>query len=179
MNIGGVNNKINVNGIITGSKQKTKQTDEAAPQESADSPVKRKRKSQADKFEEMQLMYQQVMQQLETANAQAKAQGDEIETRIKCLKIAMRIMCGDKVHPADYKYLAEHDISLFAKAIMMRREKENPEEHGRISEDDEGGVESPESGGRSGSASVETAQSEGGEVPAEAFGEAAAGSESE
>lgn len=180
MRINSVNN-LNVTAITDDNKQATQQVEQSSDvvsQERTSSFIKKKKKSEAEKLEEMQSMYKEVMRQLETANAQAKAQKDAIEVRIKCLKIAISIMCGDNVSKEDHKYLLENDAALYGRAIMMRMEKENPKELKRISEDEENAVEV--SSGESGSvesAGIEAVQTGSGEAQAEASGDSTASSE--
>ena len=41
----------------------------------------------------------------------------------------------------DYRFLAENEPALYKQAILMRQYKEDPEEHERLSEDEEEGAE--------------------------------------
>ena len=50
------------------------------------------------------------------------------------LKIAIRIMNGDDVPLRDHKFLAEHDIDLYKKAVSLRRVNDDPEEHDALSD---------------------------------------------
>lgn len=123
--------------------------------------------------------YQSLLDQLENSNRQSDAVGKDMETRRKCMLIAMRIMSGDKVPMEDYRYLAKNDQGLYSRAVMMRMEKKNPKEYDRLSEDEEPGEE--EGSGKS-AAVAAAASTAGGESPAASeggaeSGEAASGSE--
>ena len=50
------------------------------------------------------------------------------------LKIATRIMNGDDVPLRDHKFLAEHNIELYKKAVSLRRVNDDPEEHDALSD---------------------------------------------
>ena len=76
-------------------------------------------------------------QQLENSKIASEAAAKEAKTRMKCLMIAMRIQSGDEVPEADKKYLAKNDLGLYARAISMRMEKEKPQKHKRLSEDED------------------------------------------
>jgi len=97
-----------------------------------------KRDKRIEKLEKMQNNYEMLVRQLETVNAQNGASAKASEIRLKCIKIAMRIMSGDIVPDGDHRFLLENDPELYGKAVMMRIQKENPEKHKRISEDDDG-----------------------------------------
>ena len=75
-------------------------------------------------------------QQFENSKIANEAAAKEAKTRMKCMMIAMRIQSGDEVPEADKKYLAKNDLGLYARAISMRMEKEKPQKHKRISEDE-------------------------------------------
>lgn len=69
-----------------------------------------------------------------------KAKGGEegpLEILIKCLKIARRIMKGDKVASQDQTFLAEHEPELYAKALMLRRNNDQPKDHDSLLEEEE------------------------------------------
>ena len=74
-------------------------------------------------------------QRLEEMRKQTKASAEQYEIQRKCMLIAMRIMQGDNVPHEDIIYLAENAPELYAKAIILRMQKENPEDHKRVSED--------------------------------------------
>ena len=74
--------------------------------------------------EQKQQEYDSVIQQLEKqreAEKQAEKSGKKFTDYGKLLKIAMRIMNGDKVPMTDRKKLAEEMPDLYKQAILMRR----------------------------------------------------------
>jgi len=64
------------------------------------------------------------------------SQFDVLDIYRKCLKVAIRIMRGGKVHDADLRFLLQNDPGLYFQAMLLRQPKENPEEHERITDDD-------------------------------------------
>lgn len=75
---------------------------------------------------------------MQNSREQADAQTKPMQQIMKCLKIASRIMDGDIVPLKDESYLMEHQMDMYMRAIMMRRLKEDPEEHKSIlNKDDE------------------------------------------
>ena len=86
-----------------------------------------------DMRNEMQTLREGLRRVSEAGSSAAKAWKE----RIKCLKIAMRIMSGDIVPEEDYRYLRERDMELYSRAIQMRIEKEDPKEYDRLSEDED------------------------------------------
>jgi len=81
------------------------------------------------------------------------------EIRIKCLKIARRIMRGDKVSIKDLQYLMENDPELYLLAIMFRVPKEDPEEHECISDEENNSWDGSQNSMVSSGASVNTSAS--------------------
>ena len=88
------------------------------------------------KLEEMRNRYRTLHDELKRAEETASGMAEECKEKIRCMRIAMRIMSGGKVPLADQRYLAEKDIELYTQAISMRIEKEDPEEYDRLSEDE-------------------------------------------
>ena len=84
--------------------------------------------------------YDSAMQQLEQmreAEKQAEKSGKKFTDYGKLLKIAMRIMNGDKVPMADKKKLAEEMPDLYKQAILMRRlDNDKPKKYKSEYEDD-------------------------------------------
>jgi len=84
--------------------------------------------------------YDSAMQQLEQmreAEKQAEKSGKKFTDYGKLLKIAMRIMNGDKVPMADRKKLAEEMPDLYKQAILMRRlDNDKPKKYKSEYEDD-------------------------------------------
>ena len=84
--------------------------------------------------------YDNAMQQLEQireAEKQAEKSGKKFTDYGKLLKIAMRIMNGDKVPMADRKKLAEEMPDLYKQATLMRRtDNDKPKKYKSEYEDD-------------------------------------------
>lgn len=121
-------------------------------------------KNKAEEEQNRSQEMQDLMRQLENSREQAKAMGEDMKIRMKCLEIAMSIMSGDKVPLKDERYLAKHDLGLYAKALMMRVEKEKPKKLDSILEDEE---DNSDSGG-DGSVKATVEQMETSEIQAEA-----------
>lgn len=119
-----------------------------------------------DEMAEMASKYQELKEQLEKAREQGDAMAESMQTRTKCLLIAMRIMSGDKVPIEDQRYLADKDPELFAKSNMMKLQNPDPKEHDRISEDEE--LTDEDSAREPGVSAASENQSAGGEVSVEA-----------
>ena len=89
--------------------------------------------------------------QIEGAKKQAKSEADALKTRLKCQKIARRIMKGDIVPQADYRYLLKNDPGLYTQAVSLRVESKDPKKHDRLSKDEKpeemGGQEAPSADG--------------------------------
>ena len=79
---------------------------------------------------------EELKRQLANANEQAESMSDSMQTQLKCQKIALRIMAGDIVPPADYRYLAKNNSKLYSMSIMLRGKQEHPKKHKRISGDE-------------------------------------------
>ena len=90
--------------------------------------------------EQKQQKYDSVIQQLEKqreAEKQAEKSGKKFTDYGKLLKIAMRIMNGDKVPMTDRKKLAEEMPDLYKQAILMRRlDNDKPKKYKSEYEDD-------------------------------------------
>ena len=106
-----------------------------------------KTKDNSDDFQkmldEMRGRMRELREGLKQAQEAGEGMAESMKIMIRCIKIAMRIMFGDKVPTEDERYLAENDPALYAKALMMRMEKEDPEEYESLLEDekDKGGEE--------------------------------------
>ncbi|WP_312642006.1 hypothetical protein [Hydrogenoanaerobacterium sp.] len=75
--------------------------------------------------------------QVETSGEQMKAEKEKLKILLTCLEISRRLAGGDKVPPADHRYLMKHDAGLYARSVMMRFPKSNPHEYKRLSKEDE------------------------------------------
>lgn len=82
-----------------------------------------------------QLKYEQA--KMKQAGENMKAEQEAMKILITCLEIARRIMSGDEVPHKDHKYLIEHDIGLYARAVSLRRHKEDPHKYDQLSEDEQ------------------------------------------
>ena len=93
------------------------------------------RKMLDDMRSEMQALRERLQQAREAGEGAAAAWKE----KIKLLRIAMRIMSGDKVPVEDHRFLMERDAELYSRAIKMRMEKDDPKEYDRLSEDEKVG----------------------------------------
>ena len=90
-----------------------------------------------------ELVRQQAREEAERARETAEAMAEWLDARLKCLKIASRIMSGDRVPPEDSRFLLENDPKLYQMAVTGRLPKEDPKEHKSVlDEEDLGGPES-------------------------------------
>ena len=78
-----------------------------------------------------ELVRQQAREEAERARETAEAMAKWLDARLKCLKIASRIMSGDRVPPEDSRFLLENDPKLYQMAVTGRLPKEDPKEHKR------------------------------------------------
>jgi len=119
----------------------------------------------------------QEMDNMLTDMEQKKKKMDQLEKMLRsqrlCMKIAARIMRGDRVPPEDMKYLEEHDPDGFKLAMAMRKPKRNPENCKSVLKDEDKHPKQAESEDNSG----ETAS--GSESAAPAAGSAASGGASD
>ena len=85
---------------------------------------------------------------METEEDKLDAMSEQLDTQMKCLKIAMNIMKGKKVPPEDERYLMEHDPDGDKLAIAMKSmTKEDKKECESVLDDeDKEGGESGETG---------------------------------
>lgn len=74
---------------------------------------------------------------MQSSREQAEDQVKPMNQLMKCLKIASRITNGDIVPLKDESYLMEHQMDMYMRAIMLRRVKEDPEEHKSILDDED------------------------------------------
>lgn len=77
-----------------------------------------------------------VIEMLEELRTQKKDNSsDEL---LKCIKIALRIMNGDRVPRKDEKFLAEKQPQMYSNAVMLRREREYYKKYKSVLDDEEG-----------------------------------------
>ena len=74
---------------------------------------------------------------MKQAEASMKAEQEEMKILRTCMEISRRIISGDEVPQKDHKYLMKHNMELYARAIMLRKHKENPHKYDQLSEDEE------------------------------------------
>ncbi len=67
-----------------------------------------------------------VEKELKESQEKNQQEKDALETHMKCLKIALRIMTGNKVPLKDHRFLSKNDPALYGKSILMRIPKEKP-----------------------------------------------------
>ena len=75
-----------------------------------------------------------LQEQMEVERKQSAAAAKAWKTLITCMKIAMRIMSGDRVPRADHRFLAKNEPEMYARAITLRKNKEYPKKLKRLSE---------------------------------------------
>jgi hypothetical protein len=97
---------------------------------------KAKSDSFQSKLEEMRNRYRMLREDLKRAEAAASGMAEQYKEKIRCMRIAMRIMSGGKVPIEDQRYLAERDMELYTQAMSMKLEKADPKEYDRLSEDE-------------------------------------------
>lgn len=97
-----------------------------------------------------------LMEEMKNADKQAEAAGESVKVMSRCIKIASRILNGDKVPLKDMKYLQENDPDMFRQAITLRRVNPEPKEYDSVLEDEEN--ETSESGGNNRSADAHAPQ---------------------
>ncbi|HZJ84541.1 MAG TPA: hypothetical protein VFD02_03190 [Syntrophomonadaceae bacterium] len=69
------------------------------------------------------------MELLKNLNETAEAREDGFTERLKCIKIALRIIRGDKVPLKDMAFLAEKEPAMYSNAILLKRSNDNPKKH--------------------------------------------------
>ncbi|MCI2047089.1 MAG: hypothetical protein LKJ90_05185 [Faecalibacterium sp.] len=63
---------------------------------------------------------QSLREQFDAADAEAKAEADKWEEKLKCLKIMANMVSGKAVPTQDQQYLCKHDTEMYAKALTLR-----------------------------------------------------------
>ena len=86
--------------------------------EASEPPVVSERQRTASRVTQAEL--DSLRQQAISANEQAKAQAEEMEQKLKCLKIANNLISGKQVPLQDLQYLQKHDQTTYAKALTLR-----------------------------------------------------------
>lgn len=105
------------------------------------SPAVEKQKSAKKTTEELmkekETYVNMMKQEVNASEKQMEAEKERLEIMITCLEISRRITGGDKVPPADHKYLMKHDSGLYARSISLRLPKNDPFEYKRISKEED------------------------------------------
>lgn len=91
-----------------------------------------------------------LMEQLKSAHEQGDAAGESVKTMSRCMKIAQRIMNGDKVPIKDMKYLQENYPDMMKQALTFRRANPEPKEYKSVLEDEEESGDGTDSGSDTG-----------------------------
>ncbi len=92
-------------------------------------------KDKNNSFIEMQAY----MKQLEESKKDKSS--DRFQDLAKCMKIAARIMHGDKVPMKDMKFLAEKNPDMFRNAIMLKQHNPEPKKYKSVLDDDDENAE--------------------------------------
>lgn len=127
-------------------QQKTGRTDTFVLTQEAQDYLKRKNADKAEKAESQKdsflkdkntsfIEMQAYMKQLEESKKDKN--GDRIQDLSKCMKIARRIMHGDKVPMKDMKFLAEKYPDLFRNAIMFKQKNPEPKKYKSVLDKDD------------------------------------------
>lgn len=87
-----------------------------------------------------------LLNQLDSANETADAQGENFRVMERCFKIASNIMSGKRVPPKDLQYLMEHDPKLYQLAVAMRRSDKDDKECDPVVKDEDEEASTGETG---------------------------------
>ena len=122
-------------------KANVQETKAPEPPETVDKvEISDEAKAKSDDFqkmlEDMRSEMRALREELKRAGEAGEGAAEAWKEKIRCLIIAMRIMSGDIVPEQDHRYLRDKDMDLYCRAIMMRVEKEDPDEYDRLSEDE-------------------------------------------
>jgi len=85
-------------------------------------------------YKDRQTAFLEMKEQLSNIREQ---DGSPYDIELKCIKIAMRILNGDYVPKQDEKFLAENNPEMYLRAIMLRKQNEDPEEYDSLLEEEE------------------------------------------
>ncbi len=95
--------------------------------------VSQEQKSLATRIER----FQTAMKLLDNLNETTEGREDGFSERLKCIKIALRIIKGDKVPLKDMVFLAEKEPGMYSNAILLKENNENPKKHKSIIGDED------------------------------------------
>ena len=127
---------------FTKSVQKTAKSAQNKKETQYEESAHAEKKSRLEQLrQQKQQEYEQAMQQLrkmreDEQKAEEEGKSDQFTDYGKLLKIAMRIMNGDKVPTSDMKKLAKELPDLYKQAIIMRNtSNDNPKKYKKEFED--------------------------------------------
>lgn len=86
-----------------------------------------------------------LLDQLESSKEEMEAMEESFEILSNCMKIAMRLLHGDKVPAEDIQYLMENQPDLYKMAMTMRNENDDPKEYESVLEDEDSEADSENS----------------------------------
>ncbi len=117
---------LNQSTITSNKKEANKTTDAEKAQsgkteQTEQSPLEKLRQQRAEEYSRAEEQLERLREQQE----QAKDEGDKFRDYGKLLKIAMRIMNGDRVPLKDKRVLAEAMPDLYRQAELMKRTDNN------------------------------------------------------
>lgn len=126
---------------FTKSAQKTDKSAQSKKETQSEESAHAEKKSRLEQLrQQKQQEYEQAMKQLQKMREEKQKsddEGDKFTDYAKLLKIAMRIMNGDKVPTSDRKKLAEEMPDLYQQATLMRSSNKNPKKYKKEFEDEE------------------------------------------
>lgn len=82
--------------------------------------------------------YKELFDQLDDVSNDDNPYADDL----KVLQIAMRIIAGDNVPSKDERFLAEKDPAMYGRALLLRRQKDDPKDYKSLLEDKKDDIES-------------------------------------
>lgn len=125
-------------------KQKTDQQDAVRYETQEDVTLTISQEAKEQKLKKQQEREAWLKQEQEQFQAMAEQEkesseqrGEALKKQMKCLRIAMNIVSGDRVPPEDEAYLLKNDPELYNKSMSMRMPKKDPEECDSVLEDED------------------------------------------
>ena len=129
--------------VFSKSAQKSDKSAQNKKETQSEENLHSEKKSRLEQLrQQKQQEYEQAMQQLkkmreDELKAEKEGRSDKFTDYGKLLKIAMRIMNGDKVPTSDMKKLAKELPDLYKQAILMRNaSNDNPKKYKKEFEDE-------------------------------------------
>lgn len=77
-----------------------------------------------------------IEKQLASVKQSADAQSDGIKTTAACMRIAARLMNGDRVPLKDQRYLQQSSPDLYRQALMFRKPNPKPKDYDSVLEEE-------------------------------------------